>query len=122
MPSFEVTVTFKSKNIVVWIETDIFKEEYKEYFNELESMESIDFQQFDDINNAISNLKPIIFDEVKIIINSNLFSEFVQKFIENISNIKFTPKIIVFTKDKQSFIENNEEYINNNGNYYIFLE
>ena len=44
MPSFEVTVTFKSKNIVVWIETDIFKEEYKEYFNELESMESIDFQ------------------------------------------------------------------------------
>ena len=69
MPSFEVTVTFKSKNIVVWIETDIFKDEYKEYFNELESMESIDFQQFDDINNAISNLKPTIFDEVKIIIN-----------------------------------------------------
>ena len=89
--------------------------------DELASMDSINFKHFDDINKAISFLKLITFSDPKIIINSNLFHEFVEKLPENKSDLKCTPKIIIFTKEKQYFIDNNENYIKNNDNCYIFL-
>ena len=89
--------------------------------DELASMDSTNFKHFDGINKAISYLKLITFSDPKIIINSNLFHEFVEKLPENKSELKCTPKIIIFTKEKQYFIDNNENYIKNNDNSYIFL-
>ena len=113
---------FKMKSYVQWIETDNSNTENKNYFEELTSIDSIDFKLFNDIDKAITSLISItLLEDPLIIINSNLFSEYIKKLIENKSNIKYTPKIIVFTKDKQDFIENNEEYINNNEKSYIIL-
>ena len=110
------------KSFVQWIETDNSNTENKIYFEELTSIDSIDFKLFNDIDKAITSLISItLLEDPLIIINSNLFSEYIKKLIENKSNIKYTPKIIVFTKDKQDFIENNEEYINNNEKSYIIL-
>ena len=34
--------------------------------------------------------------------------------------MRFSPKIIVFTKDKDKFIQNNKDFTNENNKFYIF--
>ena len=80
---------FKMKSYVQWIETDNSNTENKNYFEELTSIDSIDFKLFNDIDKAITSLISItLLEDPLIIINSNLFSEYIKKLIENKSNIK----------------------------------
>ena len=65
-------------------------------------------------------MKYIEFQETKVIISGRLYSEFVKKFNENIIDICVAPKIIVFTKNKEKFIEYNKEYQNNIDLFYKF--
>jgi len=65
-------------------------------------------------------MKSIKFLETKVIISGRLYSEFVQKFKENIISMYVAPKIIVFTSNKEKFIENNKKYLSNNNLFYQF--
>ena len=49
-----------------------------------------------------------------------MFSEFINKFKENIKDIYFAPKIIIFTKEGKSFLEYNVDYNNNENKFYTF--
>ena len=58
-------------------------------------------------------MKSISFQETKVIISGKLYPEFIRKFKENIIDIYVAPKIIIFTSNKQKFIENNQSYLKN---------
>ena len=119
-PIIETSNTIKSKTkkalhtkaCVVWIEPDFLNTENQNYFKELSLMKTFKFYHETQINEAIDRLKSNTFKDIKIIINSNLFSILVNILQNNISYLSCVPKIIVFTKDNQNFIEENIEYLN----------
>jgi len=65
------------KSYVIWIDENIDSEENIEYSKELDSLDSINFKTFKEINEAINYLKLIQFEETKVIINGRLYSEFI---------------------------------------------
>ena len=107
------------KSYVIWIDENIDSEENIEYSKELDSLDSINFKTFKEINEAINYLKLIQFEETKVIINGRLYSEFIENFKENILDMCVAPKIIVFTRSKEKFMEFNKECLANNP-FYTF--
>ena len=104
----------------IWIDENIDNEEYTKYSKELESMGLLSFRLFKEIDKAINHMKYIEFQETKVIISGRLYKEFVKKFKENIIDMCVAPKIIIFTKNKEKFIENNKEYENNINLFYAY--
>ena len=101
------------KTQVIWIDFKIDNQENKNYVNELNKMDMIKLGLFKDVDKAIKYMKMIEFKETKIIVSGILYSKFIQKFKENITDMCIAPKIIVFTKDKKDFIKKNKDYNNN---------
>ena len=101
---------------IIWIAPNIKSEE--KYIEELKSNNFGKIQIFKKIEDAIKILLKIEFIETKIVIIDSLYSEFVKRFKEVINEIKVIPKIIVFTKQKKQFIEDNEEYYNIDNKFY----
>ena len=104
----------------IWIDEIIDNEENIIYSKELESMGLLSFRLFKEIDKAINHMKFIEFQETKVIISGRLYNEFVKKFKENIIDMCVAPKIIIFTKNKEKFIENNKEYKNNINLFYAY--
>jgi len=94
----------------IWIDENIDNEESTIYTKELESMGLLNFRLFKEIDKAINHMKYIKFQETKVIISDRLYNEFVKKFKENIIDMCVAPKIIIFTENKEKFIENNKDY------------
>ena len=99
-----------NKSTIIWIDPNVRNKENLSYINELTSIESIEPKTFTNIQESINYIKSIKFEEIKIIISSRYYSPFVKSFKENIIDIYFAPKIIVFTSDKKKFFENNMGY------------
>ena len=92
---------------LVWIDNNINNIEnclYQKIFLEIEN---IDVKCFDNVGEGIEFLKTIIFERTLIITSGSIYSEFYQKFKENINKLKIVPRIIIFTSDKNKFIKNN---------------
>ena len=104
----------------IWIDENIDNEENTKYSKKLESMGLLSLKLFKEVDEAINHMKNINFQETKVIICDNLYSEFIKKFKENIIDMCVAPKIIVFTKNKEKFIKNNKEYQNNSNLFYKF--
>ena len=97
---------------VIWINSNIENEEYKKIMKELESIWYLKFKSFKNVKEAISYLKIIEFVETKVIVNEELYIEFIDNFINNLNDIKIIPKIIIFSKQKELFLQNNRQYKN----------
>ena len=104
--------------IVLWIDADIDNEENKEFIKELKSIGSLRLKLFSNIENAIEQLKYLEFQETKIIISDIFYSEFVKSFKENILDMYVAPKIIVYTKNKENFIQENNDYTNEENKFF----
>ena len=104
---------------IIWIDENIDNEENIQYRKELESIGLLINKLFKGIDEAINHMKSIKFQETIVIISDRLYSEFVEKFKENIKDMCVAPKIIVFTKNKDNF-KNNKEYKNNISLFYKF--
>ena len=104
----------------IWIDENIDNEENTKYSKELELIGLLNLRLFKEIDKAIIYMKYIEFQETKVIISGRLYSQFVKKFKENIIDMCFAPKIIVFTRNKEKFIEYNKEYQNNTNLFYKF--
>ena len=98
----------------IWIDENIDSEENIEYSKELDSLGLFNFRAFKQINEAINYMKKIQFEETKVIINGRLYAKFVEIFKENILDLCVAPKIIIFTRNKKTFMEYNKEFITNN--------
>ena len=106
--------------IVLWIDANVDDEENSSYANELELIGSLRVSKFKNIENALEQLKKIEFQETKIIISGSLYSELIKIFKENILDMYIAPKIIVFTKDKENFIQVNKDYQNDKNEFFTF--
>ena len=104
----------------IWIDENVDNEENTQYQKELESIHLLKYRVFKEIDKAINHMKFIEFEETKVIISGRLYSEFVNKFKENIVDMCVAPKIIIFTKDKEKFIKNNKEYQEDSNLFYKF--
>jgi len=104
----------------IWIDENIDNEENTKYLKELESIGLLNYRLFKEINKAINHMKYIEFKETKVIISGRLYSEFVNKFKENIIDMCVAPKIIIFTSNKEKFIKNNKEYQEDANVFYKF--
>ena len=101
------------KSNVIWIDENLDNEENKKYSEELYSFGSLIVRLFKNLDKAIEQMKHIEFQETKVIVNDKLYYEFIQKFKENIIDMCIAPKIIIFTNNKQNFIEKNKNCKNN---------
>ena len=115
------------KLFLVFVDNDIYNVEYQSYLHELgytneeniledSFTNAIAFKRtqtdnnhfytirvFDNIKSSIDFLKTIKFRETVIIINENLFTNFVENLNNNLNNIYIIPKIIIFSQIKRSF-------------------
>ena len=108
-----------SSNIVnvVWVDPNVDNEENTTYLNDLKTIENTRISCFKNVNDALIFIKTLKFCETKIIISGKLYSNFIEKFEENLTDIYIIPKIVIFTSDIEKFINNNKNY---NGIYNSF--
>ena len=97
---------------VIWIDSNLDHEENTTYINQLKLIGTLKLNAFKEVNEAIKYMKLIEFEETRIILSDSLYSEFINKFKENIIDICISPKIIIFTKNKNEFIKNYKDYNN----------
>ena len=103
---------------VMWIDPNIDNEENTKYIKELQDINFFNIRYFKNVVDAITLIKSIRFIETNIIISGSLYTEFVERFKENIKDIFIIPKIIIFTLNKEKFLEN---YQNINSNSFFNL-
>ena len=97
---------------ILWVDSDIEKEENDIYKEELESIWYLKLKYFDNVKETINYIKKIQFMETKIIVSRKLYIEFIENFMQNLNKINIIPKIIIFDTQKELFIENNIQYEN----------
>jgi len=106
---------------VVWINPFMDDDENIRFVKELENTGYLRVRCFKKIDEAINYIKSIRFEETKIIVNGKLYIQFIEKFIDNLKDIYIIPKIIIYSKNKNKFIENCKEYKNIiNHSFYNF--
>ena len=106
---------------IIWLDQKVNNEENKKFVKELEELGYKNLKLFQKVNEAIEYMKSIQFEETKIIVNERLFSEFINIFKINIKDIYIAPKIIIYTRKKESFFEcNKEEYEKIGNKFYTF--
>ena len=104
---------------IIWIDENIENRENQGYSELLEKSQLLK-NKCTEIEEAIEILKQISFKEVKIIIAGRLYQNFVESFKQNIKDMKVAPKIIVFTMNKESFLDYNPTYNNDDNKFYTF--
>ena len=112
----------KELNNILWIDPNIDSEKNaKELKSKLDSM---GVQIFKNINLSINHLKSIKSSKVKVIINEEVFPQFIQKFKENIVDMCFFLTIIIFKKNKsqKGLANNSNNDIDYNKNEQIFYQ
>ena len=96
--------------VAIWIDPNINNQENTKYSKELKKISNCNLQCFTNVMDALNYIKDLKFEETKIIVNGELYIEFIKLFINNIKDIKVIPKIVIFTNNKALFIENNSQY------------
>lgn len=119
--SIDIKVTNKNDlPKLIWIDERVNFEEnnfYKSYI--LKYHNTYHIISFENVNDGIERLKEFSFKDVFIIVSGRLYKDFIQKFMNNLTIIKVIPKIIIFTGNKDKFLENNNDLKNIlNHNYY----
>ena len=86
---------------VIWIDKDINSKEKSDYIEEL-SYSGFKTKKCKEVMKAIKAMKFVKFEVIKIIIDDELYSEFVKIFKENLKYMLCVPAIIIFTKNKKN--------------------
>ena len=108
------------RDILIWIDPKIENQENSYYVKTLRIIYNISLKLFINVDEAFNYMKNIKFKETKIILSGRVYSEFLEKFRQNISNMFFVPKIIIFTMSKQKFLEYTPEYLKDKDKFYHY--
>ena len=103
---------------IIWIDKNIDDEKNEKYIKDLKTIGLINIKKIKEITDAIYLLNNINFTETKIILNGDLYSDFIESFKKYINKIYVAPKIIIFTENIDNFLENNSNY-NNEDNLFF---
>ena len=94
---------------IIWISSNK-NNEINKFLKDLENLPFYKINIFNSIEESINKIKIIRFEETFIIINGNLYIQFIETFQNNLKNIYILPKIIIFTENKEEFINKNIKY------------
>ena len=103
---------------IIWIDPNVYNGENSYYFEELENIKNTNITRFKNAIDALELIKSLRFSETTIIISGSLYNEFIEKFEENLADIFIIPKIIIFTLNKEKFLENNKIYNDKYNSFY----
>ena len=95
---------FKFSNIlcqVIWIHYNKFKDTNNELMSFL-SKRNLKFTEKFDVQSGIEEIKRVKYKCLYVIISGSMFSQFIQLFIENLSQISCIPIITMFTLHRQA--------------------
>ena len=107
--------------VLIWIIPDIEKKKYDEYIRQLELLYRIEeVKKYSNVIEAINNIMTVKFEETIIIVEGGLYDDLINAIKEKIKDIYIAPKIIVITKNIQTFKYNHKEYENDNYIFYSF--
>ena len=73
-------------------------------------LNSLKIKLFTNINSSINYLKSIKSTKVKVIVNHQIYPEFIQKYKENIVDMCFHLTIIIFKKEEEDVKDDNIDY------------
>ena len=107
----------ESLSNIIWIDIYIDNEENTKYLKELELLGNFKINCFKFVENAIESIKKINFEQTFIIVSGKLYKNFIEKFKENLKDIYIIPRIIIFARNEEKFVNYNKE-INYNHPYY----
>ena len=108
------------KTNVIWIDPNVTNIQNRDYTEEFEKLKYIKLKTFHQVDEAIIYLKSIKFEETIVILSGWPYSEFVSSFKKNINQIYVIPKIVVFTLNRNKFLQYNKDYENENNAFYKF--
>ena len=95
---------------IIFISSEENKDKINKYIKELESSKLYNINLFYLVEESINKIKDIRFEETIIIISGNFYIKFIELFQKNIKDIYIIPKIIIFTENKEEFINKNIDY------------
>ena len=110
----------ESRNLI-WVDPNVDKSENMSYKEQLDPIKNLKIFPRKKIENAISDIKSIKFNELIVIISGSFYSDFIKSFKENILDIYALPKIIIFTslRTKKLIMKNLKKDELNNSFYYF---
>ena len=93
---------------------------YKEYLKD--NYDNYNITTFEKLDLCIEKILELSFKELYIIVSGRLYKDFIKSFTNNLTKIKVVPKIIIFTGNKENFLDyhKNDSYMQNilNNKYY----
>ena len=105
--------TNQSDNIrynLFWIDENANNEEnnfYKQYLKE--NYDKYDIFIFEDVAQSIKEMIKLSFKELYVMVSGRKYKDFIKSFMNNLTKIKVVPKIIIFTGNKEKFLEYNSD-------------
>ena len=109
---------------IIWIDPNVDNTENTGYSKDLKSIPNNNFKRYKNNDDALKYLKSIKFQETIIIISGRLYIDFINKFKSNLKEMYVIPKIIIFTGNKEKFLNYNKDNKNNmdiiNHSFYNF--
>ena len=93
---------------IIWIDPNINNEENESYANQLkERINNLNFICKEKVLDAIDELKQLKFDKCLIICSGKLYPTFIEIFKTDINKFKICPKIVIFTRSKEMYLNRN---------------
>ena len=96
--------------VIIWIDPNIDGGENTEYLEELKLLGYFEIKRCKTVEEGIIEINKILFEETIIIISGHLFDVFIEAFKNNLHNICFIPKIIIFTAHNNKFCDSLNRY------------
>ena len=96
-------------SILIWIEKNIENEENKNYIEELSNLNEFIIYTYKDVKSGIKKLKQIKFKNTFVISSGSLYKEFIKEFKKEENLINTIPKILIFTRDRNKFLERSKD-------------
>ena len=94
---------------IIWIDPNVNDKENKDYVKELRDLGFLKIKCFNEVEDSIGYIKQIKFETTKIIVSGSFYIYFISKFKENLRVMNVIPEIIIFTRNKEKFIEYNKK-------------
>jgi len=95
---------------IIWVDPNVDNPENSNYLDELKLLGLNKINTFKAVENSITYIKGIKFEETFVILSGKIYIEFIEKFKENLKKICVIPKMIIFLRHKDEFLENNKIY------------
>jgi len=99
-----IIITLSADTEIVWIDPKVNNNENKSYQDKFRQFKFVKLSCFVNISEGINYLKSIEFSETFIITSGRAYPEFIDLFKKNINELMICPKTIIFTRNKNNFI------------------